>query len=69
MAIIFHNDNYNCEYCIHNEICKIKEEKKEALDKLSTHIDNIVTSTDYFTLNFKCEAYQGGRGAANGYRI
>lgn len=56
MSLIF-IDNCDCKNCIHNKVCKLKNEKEEIVDKISGHADNIVTSTDSFKISLSCDNY------------
>lgn len=57
MSLIF-LDNCDCKNCIHNEVCKLKDEKKEIVDKIFCHADNIVATTDSFKLSLSCAEYK-----------
>lgn len=57
MAIKFNLQYHDCANCAYEPGCKIKEERQEAIAKLTPRVDNIVTSTDNFLLYFDCSDY------------
>jgi hypothetical protein len=58
MSLIF-VDGCECKNCIHNKVCNLKDVKKEIVDKIFGHADNIA-STDSFKLSLSCAEYEGG---------
>lgn len=56
MSLIFENI-HKCENCLHNNVCKLKEEKDEIISKVLTRADNIVTSTKDFKIILKCSSF------------
>lgn len=52
-------DIHKCKLCLHNKVCKLKEEKEEIVNKISGKADNIVASTEALKLTFSCDYFLG----------
>lgn len=46
-----------CEKCTHENVCKYKEERPDAVSKLAHCIDNLVDG-DVFEINFHCKSFK-----------
>ena len=49
--------NFKCDNCVHNNVCKNKEFLDEIQEKINTRINNIYIPSDSLEIIIRCKYY------------